>query len=100
MSKVNSYLTIVSILSISTVLSAAPLDKYSVPQSSSAYVSPANPSVKSDVYTEFREKVLGLSSEEKNELKTFYQKKLAEAVNKKDFDAAAYYQKLIEILGS
>ena len=78
-------------------LSAAPLDKYNIPpQLSGNTVQTAKP----DVDTEFRNKVAGLTPKERAQLKKSFQQKRDTASNNKNFDAATYYQRLINILNS
>jgi len=79
------------------LLSAAPLDKYYVPQQSSGYTAQT---AEPDLEAEFRNNVGSLSPEEREKLKESFQQKMDNAANNKNFDAAAYYQRLINILNS
>ena len=85
-------------LLIPFTLSAAPLDKYYIPQQSSGYTAPV--SEPEDVYAGFRKKSSSLSPQERDMLKRSFQTKRDTASQNKNFDAAAHYQKLINILKS
>lgn len=89
--------TYLSIL-VPVLLSAAPLDKYYVPQQSSGYT--AQTSGSEDIYIEFRKKANNLSAQERVELKESFQTRRDNASKNKNFDAAAHYQRLINILNS
>ena len=91
------YILIYLSIILPVLLSAAPLDKYYIPQQSSGYqAQTAEP----DVETEFRNKVGSLSLEERKKLKESFQQKMDNAAQNKNFDKAAYYQRLINILNS
>ena len=91
-----SYVSIV----LPIFLSAAPIDKYYVPQQQQQIVQPQQqkPSYTQDIYTNFRNKISGLSPEEREKLKSSFQNKMDNASKNKNFDEAAYYQSLIKIL--
>jgi len=82
---------------VPVLLSAAPLDKYYIPQQSSGYTTQTT---EPNVDDEFRNKVGSLSSEEREILKKSFQQKMNNAANNQNFDAAAYYKRLIDILNS
>ena len=54
--------------------------------------------VSENVYIHFRNKVSDYPSEKKEQMQTHYRKKMKEAVREKNFNAAAYYGRLIAIL--
>jgi len=82
---------------LSVCLSAAPLDKYYIPQQSAGYTTQT---AKPNIESEFRNKVANLSPGERKKLKESFQQKRDNAANNKNFEAAAYYQRLINILNS
>jgi hypothetical protein len=91
------YIMIYLSILVPVLLSAAPLDKYYIPQQLSDYTAQA---VEPDIETEFRNKVGSLSPKEREILKESFQQKMDNAAKNKNFDAAAYYQRLINILNS
>jgi len=86
-----------SSLVLSVCLSAAPLDKYYIPPQPAGYTTQT---AKPNIDNEFRNKVAGLSPEEREKLKESFRQKRDNASNSKNFNAAAYYQHLIDILNS
>lgn len=91
------YILIYLSIMLSVLLSAAPLDKYYIPQQSKGmFVEKTEP----DIYTDFRNKVAVLSPEDRIKLKESFEQKRDNAAKNKNFDAAAYYQRLIDILNS
>ena len=79
-------------------LSAAPINKYYIsPQQDSSYTAQT---AELDIETEFRNKVAGLSPKEREKIKIAYKQKRDDASRNKEFEAAAYYQRLINILNS
>ena len=97
MYKTKVYILIFLGMLLPVFLSAAPIDKYYVPQqqqSSSARTQTGE----ADVYTKFRNKVGKLSSEEREKLKSSFQSKRDTASKNQNSDAATYYQNLINIL--
>ena len=91
------YIVIYLSIVVPMLLSAAPLDKYYIPQQSSGYTAQT---AEPDIETEFRNKVSSLSPEERNILKKSFRQKMDNAAKNKNFDAAAYYQRLINVLNS
>ena len=111
MYKKKIYVVIYLSMILPVLLSAAPIDKYYVPpiqfqQQASQQQMPSMkqvPSTKtqmgeSAVYAEFRKKVKNLSPEERKKLKESFQQKMDNAAENKNYDEAAYYQRLINIL--
>lgn len=92
------YIVIYLSVLVPVLLSSAPLDKYYVPQQSSGYM--VQPSESEDIYIEFRKKASSLSPLERGELKESFQTKRDNASKNKNFEAAAHYQRLINILNS
>ena len=91
------HILVCSSIVLSVSLSAAPLDKYYIPPQLSGYTAQT---VKPDIDTAFRNKVSSLSLEEREKLKKSFQQKMDTAAKNKNFDAAAYYQRLINVLNS
>ena len=91
------HILVCSSIVLSVFLSAAPLDKYYIPPQSTGYTAQTTAP---NIETEFRNKVSRLSPEERANIKQAYQQKMNTAVKNKDFNAAAYYQRLIDILNS
>jgi len=89
------YILVCSSIVLSVYLSAAPLDKYYIPPQATGYTT-----TQPDIETEFRNKVSRLSPEEREKIKQAYQQKMDTAAKNKDYKAAAYYQRLIDILNS
>ncbi len=95
MYKKKIYVFIYLSIMLSVLLSAAPLDKYYIPQQSTGYTAQtAEPNIE----TEFKKNIANLSPEEREKLKESFQQKMDNAANNKNFDAASYYQRLIDIL--
>ncbi len=97
MYKKKIYVFIYLSIMLSVLLSAAPLDKYYIPQQSSGYTTQT---AEPDIYAEFRNKISNMSLEDRNKLKESFEKKRDEAKKINNFDAAKYYQQLIDILNS
>ncbi|OQX49836.1 MAG: hypothetical protein B5M46_03265 [Epsilonproteobacteria bacterium 4484_20] len=76
---------------------AAPLDKYYIPQQASGYTTQKTGP---DIDTEFRNTISSLSPEEREKLKGSFREKMDNAAKNKNFDAAAYYQHLLDILNT
>jgi len=100
------YVLICLIMMLPTLLSAAALDRYSVPQQEPGYTPPPRTTesppgdVSEDVYIKFERKVSKYSPAQKEKLKEDYSEKKANALRERNFDAATYYQRLIDILNS
>lgn len=83
-----------------TLLFAAALERYKVPQQQSRYQIELKPAVTESVYTSFINKISNSTDAEKERMRDHFRKKLKEAVNERNFEAASYYRQLIEILNS
>ncbi len=87
---------------VPVLLCAGALERYSIPQQQSAQINSAqrSESVSEDVYFKFKNKIRDYSAPQKEKLKKYYRTKMKEAVREKNFDAALYYERLIDILDS
>ena len=97
------YIFIYLSMMLPVFLSAAPIDKYYVPPVQQYAPQQQAPNYKksidaSNIYSDFERKVSSLSPIQKRELKESFQKKMDNAANNKNYEAAAYYQQLINIL--
>ena len=84
------------------LLSAAALDRYTVPQhppQSGTNVSRPG-GVSEEVYHKFERDVSNYNSTQKNELSNDFNERKANALRGENFDAALHYQRLIDILNS
>lgn len=95
MKKAKVYILIYLGMMLPVLLSAAPIDKYYVPQQQQQAPSYTTQTVKPEVYTDFRKKVSTLSDVQKRELKDSLEKQKNNAANA---DVKKYYQDLINIL--
>lgn len=97
MKKTKIYILIYVSMMLPIFLSAAPLDKYYIPPQATGHTAQTT---EPDIETQFRNKVSSLSPKEREKIKEAYQQKMDTAANNKNFDEAAYYQRLIDILNS
>ena len=104
MKKNKVYILIYLSMMLPVFLSAAPIDKYYVPPQQQVTHQQASSSKaqtsKQDTYTKFRNKAGKLSPKERGELKSSFQNKRDIASKNQNFDAAKYYQELINILNT
>lgn len=84
-------------LAAPAVLSAGALERYQVPE---VNTKSAEIRVEEKVYNDFRAKAAGYSPEKREKLKEYYRQKMKQAIRDRNFDAAAHYQKLLDILNS
>lgn len=103
MYKKKIYVFIYLSIMLPVLLLAGALERYTVPQQQSGkraqpdtIVHPGY--VSEEVYTEFEEKISGLSSKDKKELKEYYSNKRDNAVKENNMQAANHYIRLINIL--
>ncbi len=99
MKKAKIYILIYLSMMLPVLLSAAALNKYTAPAQSTSSVQ-AKEIVNESVYTDFRQKVRNYSPEKKEKMKTYYRKKLKDAIRMKNMDAASHYERLLGILNS
>lgn len=76
------YILIYVSIVLPVLLSAAPLDKYYVPQQSSGYTAP-KAAVSESVYDDFRDQIRNYSKAKKEKMKKYYRKKRDEALREK-----------------
>jgi len=99
MKKTKVYILICLSMMLPVLLSAAALNKYTAPTQSTSSVQ-TKETVNERIYTDFRQQVSGYSPEKKEKMKTYYRKKLKDAIRMKNFDAASHYERLLGILNS
>jgi len=99
MKKSKVYIFIYLSMILPVFLSAAALNKYTAPTQSVTSVQP-KVTVNESIYVDFRELVHDYSPEKKEKMKTYYRKKLKDAIRMKNLDAASHYERLLGILNS
>ncbi len=95
MYKAKVYILIYLGMMLPVLLSAAPIDKYYVPQQQQQSPSYTAPASASSAHDDFKKKVSQLSDDQKRELKNSLEK---ERDNATTADVKKYYQDLINIL--
>ena len=98
MYKTKVYILIFLGMMLPVLLSAAALNKYAAPAQSASSVQ--TKTVNERIYTDFRQQVRGYSPEKKEKMRTYYRKKLKDAIRMKNLDAASHYERLLGILNS
>ncbi|RLA70830.1 MAG: hypothetical protein DRG09_02135 [Epsilonproteobacteria bacterium] len=97
MFKIKIYTVIYLSILVPVLLSAAALNKYTAPiQSVSSTQS--KKTVNESVYVDFQQQVHDYSPKKKEKMKTYYRKKLKDAIRIKNLDAATHYERLLGIL--
>jgi|GEM_PF-6404621 len=87
------------LLMVPIFLFSGALERYTIPQQSEQ--STTNRAyVEERIYDKFKNTIREYTPEQKAKLTTYYQEKMAQAIRQKQFDAAAYYERLINILNS
>ena len=92
------HILICSSIVLSVSLSAAPLDKYYVPQEIPTYPQSSAPTVSPSVYNKFENSIKNLASPDINNLIVKFSKERDQAAKNRNFDDAKYFQHLIDIL--
>ena len=98
------HILICSSIVLSVSLSAAPLDKYYVPQGTPTYPQhptypqSSAPTVRPSVYSDFEKSIENLASSDIKNLIVKFSKERDQAAKNKNIDDFAYYQNLIDIL--
>ena len=100
MYKGKAYFLIYLSMVLSVLLSAGALDRHTVPQQQFEYTVPPKTDVSENIYIDFMNKVRGYPPAKKEEMKTYYHKKMKEAMRERNFNAAKHYERLIAILNS
>ena len=99
MKKAKVYILIYLSMMLPMLLSAAALNKYTAPAQSASSVQ-AKEIVSESVYTDFKKQIRGYSPEKNEKMKTYYRKKLKDAIRMENLDAASHYKRLLKILNS
>ncbi len=84
---------------IPVFLFSGALERYTIPQQSERSAT-NRMSVEERVYIKFKNTIQNYTPEQKAKLTQYFQEKMAQAIRQKQFDAAAYYERLINILNS
>lgn len=87
------------IIYLSIVISAhsGALERYTAPQQQSEYT---KQTTESSIYDKFRNRVSGLSPEERNKIQEAFREKMQNAAHNHNYEEAAYFKNLIDILNS